>query len=921
MNPSTNRTLEDDIALLSDLLEKALFTQGGKHLLDTVQQIRLLSESWRLEADSKKRTKIQANIQSTISALSPEIRQDVIRANAIFFHLVNAAEQNQRIRRNQSYQTDNTKTLQPFSIENTIVKLKESGYTAADIKEALPHLSLHLIITAHPTEATKRDVLNIQKRLSHTLKELDNCFLTENEINFIKEKILNEVVLLWQSNELNDKKPTVIDEVKNGLYYFDKTLFDVLPDIHREMYVSLLNHFPDEEWEIPNFLHFGSWIGGDRDGNPFVTHEITWQTLKLQQDLLLKKYLAEFDHLIERYSYCTKRIKVTQELIDLVEEKEDKYLSARRKWPAETEYYRRALTFMRYRLKKIGVNDALAYHTPEELLAELRIIRESLKLHLPFHDELRHISRFIRQIELFGFHLTSLEVRNHSGEHESALSEILAKVNLATDYSSLLETEKVAVLTRILQDPRPLLLHGEIYSEKTQEVIATFKTIKQAHEKFGKIAIPNYLVSMTQSPSDLLEVLVFAKEVGLYYLSPTGEITSTLNIVPLFETIEDLATGQKTMCKLFEMPIYKHHLALQNNQQEIMLGYSDGTKDGGALTANWEIYKAQIAISESAKTYDVHVKFFHGKGGSLGRGGDALNRSIASLPPQTVINGVKITEQGEVLASRYLLKDIASRSLEQAASMLLQIVTTSLKTAKNSDEPYQEKYCMDALNEISKTAYAKYRSLVFDNEDLFNYYNDVSPLNKFAELNTGSRPMHRVTTPSFTSLRAIPWVFGWIQNRQTIPAWFAAGTGLQAFADSKKGNLEIMRKMYHEWPLFTKTINNLHLALMMADMPMGKTYTALAQNQQAAEQIFDSIQEEYEKTKNIIMQITEVDELLKHSPIVKESLLRRNFYLDPLNFLQVNLLNAASNENTTPEQLTQILLTIKGIAAGLRNTG
>jgi len=916
---NADRLLSDDIELLADLLNKVLYTQGGQELIDKVGEIRLLLAEWRNDAS------VEAKIHSTIEALPLETRQDIIRANAIFFHLVNVAEQNHRIRRNHSYQLEDTKTIQPFSIENAIVKLKDAGYTSEDIIEAMPHLSLKLIITAHPTEATKRQVLNIQKRLGTRLKELNNPFLTENEQEFIKENILNEVTLLWQSNELNAKKPIVLDEVKGGLYYFDKTLFSVLPEIHREMERSLRKHFPDVEWEVPSFLKFGSWIGGDRDGNPFVTHDVTWNTLTLQRELVIEKYLEAIDHLIDRYSYCTTRIRVTVDLVKLVKEKEDKYLTASQKWPVETEYYRRALTFIRYRLTKVGDTDGMGYKNPDELLEELGIIRESLKYHLPYKDEMRRINRFIRQLELFGFHLASLEVRNHSGEHEIAMSEILAKVNITKDYAAISEEKKQEVLNRMLTDPRPLLLPGESYSEKTREVIATFKTIKRAHDTYGAVAIPIYLISMTQAPSDLLEVLVFAKEVGLYYLSPDGIVSSSLNVVPLFETIEDLATSQSTMRRMFEMPLYRHHLKLMGDKQEVMVGYSDGSKDGGSLTANWEIFKAQIDVTKLAEEYGVEVKFFHGKGGSLGRGGAPLNRSIISQPPQTAINGVKITEQGEVLAFRYLFEDIAARSLEQAASTLLQTVTVSLKTAKDN-AVYQEKYWIDSLNEISEEAFKKYHSLVFGDEDLFAYYNDVSPLNKFVHLNIGSRPMHRTANPSFLSLRAIPWVFGWMQNRQLIPAWYAAGTGLTTFAEAKEDNIDIMRRMYKEWPYFTHIIDNLHMALTLADMRVGETYTALAKNQEAAKRIFSDIKEEYEKTKAIVLQIVEVEDLLGHYPRIQESMQRRGSYLDSLNFIQVELLSvlhgeAELSEREESELLTLVLLTINGIVAGLRNTG
>ena len=920
------RSLHADIELLSNLLDEVLFTHGGQVLLDMVDKIKMLTTTWRLEPNETSRKAIESKIKEEIAALPHDVRQDVIRAYTLFLHMINIAEQNYRIRRNSSFELEDMKESQPLSIENTVVTLKEAGYTAEDIMEAIPYLSLRLIITAHPTEATKRTVLDIQKRLGSRLKELDNPFLSETEQKFIKENILNEVVLLWQTNELHNKKPEVLDEVKNGLYYFDKTFFNVLPAVHRELRVCLEKHFPEKEWKVPNFLRFGSWIGGDRDGNPFVTHEFTWNTLLLQRDLILHKYLQAIDYLIDRYSYCATRINVAPELIKLINEKEDLYLSDNQKWPVESEVYRRALSFMRMRLASVGTESNTAYKNPEELLADLAIIRDSLKSHLPSQDELRRINRFMRQIELFGFHLTPLDVRNHSGEHQWAISEILAKVNITKNYETLPEEEKLKVLNQVLTDPRPLLLTHEDYSEKTREVIATFKTIKKTHDYFGSVAIPTYIISMTQSPSDLLEVLVFSKEVGLYHLSPEGIVSSTLNITPLFETIEDLRIGQILMRRLFEMPIYRHHLALLDHKQEIMVGYSDGSKDGGALTSNWKIYKAQIDITKMSNDFNIQVTFFHGRGGSLGRGGNPVNRSIVSQPPQTVLNGVKITEQGEVLASRYLVRDIATRNLEQAASSLLQTTISTLKASKNPDVLYQQQYWIDSLEQIAEAAFDKYRSLIFNDEDLFNYYTDVSPINTFVNLNIGSRPMHRVANPTFANLRAIPWVFGWMQNRQLIPGWYGAGTGLQMFADADKGNLKIMQTLYKDWSHFKTIIDNLHIALITADMSVGEIYLSLAKNQEAAKRIFANINDEYERTKNIILKIVGVNELVEHFPTIKESASRRRLYLDPLHFLQVEMLGALNNSTDTDEKennelLTQALLTINGIVVGLRNTG
>lgn len=380
------------------------------------------------------------------------------------------------------------------------------------------------------------------------------------------------------------------------------------------------------------------------------------------------------------------------------------------------------------------------------------------------------------------------------------------------------------------------------------------------------------------------------------------------------------------MSQLFDVPIYRHHLGLLNNYQEIMVGYSDGSKDGGTLTANWKIYKAQLEINELAEEYGIHVEFFHGRGGSLGRGGGELTRSIMSQPPQSAVNGFKVTEQGEVLSTRYLLPEIGYRNLEQAAATLLETVAVTLKASKDNGSVQLDPVFVESLDEISETAFSKYRSLIFEDDDLFEYYNDVSPLKNFANLNIGSRPMHRVANPSFFSLRAIPWVFGWMQNRQLLPGWYAAGTGLKTFADAKEGNLEIMRKMYSQWPLFTAMINNLHAALMKADMQIAKAYIPLAKNQKAAERIFANIEQEYKTTKEIVLRISEDDELLARFPLDRESALHRTPHIDPLNLLQVDLLrelygNGEIDEKTEKELITQLLLTINGIVAGLRNTG
>ncbi|WP_082233915.1 phosphoenolpyruvate carboxylase [Halobacillus massiliensis] len=906
--------LRRDVNLLGSILGDILVHHGGEKLLNKVENIRKLTKEIRSNQNYEAYTQLKEEIKD----LKPPLRSQVIRAFSIYFHLVNIAEQNHRIRRRREYQLREDHGAQPYSLESAVLNLKENNIDKTVIQDVLNTLSLELIITAHPTEATKRTVLEIQKRIAGILKELDSAQLTKGEKENLEESLFNEVTVLWQTDELRERKPTVMDEVRNGLYYFDQTLFDVLPDIHQELENRLSEVYPEENWQVPNILHFGSWIGGDRDGNPNVTPDITWDTLKKQRQLVLKKYEAVLIELMKRFSHSTNRIHISESFIQSVTE-DEKHLPKDKVWRAESEIYRRKFAIILEKIRQVGKSEH-GYDTAEELLDDLYEIQNSVKEHHPTKHELKMLQKLVRQVKLFGFHLATLDIRNHSGEHESAIDELLKNVGITEDYSQLPENEKVKLLENVLKDPRPITLLNEDYSEETQEMLKVFHLIREAHKEFGERSIQVYLISMTESASDLLEVLVLAKEAGIYRLHTNGEIESSLNVAPLLETVDDLKAGPEILKSLFEMDVYRKHLNNLGSNQEIMLGYSDGSKDGGTLTANWRLYKAQQEIHDMAKEYNVGLKFFHGRGGSLGRGGGPLNRSIASQPLDTLGDGVKITEQGEVLSSRYLIREIAYRSLEQGISTLLEgaaNISKETEQANSWDDLWE-----DVMETAANVSLEKYQSLVFKDEDFLTYFNDVTPLQEISELNIGSRPMKRKDSTKFENLRAIPWVFAWTQNRQLIPAWYASGTGLKEFADQDEKNLTHLQNMYNNWPFFRSTIDNLQMALTKADLFTAKEYTELAGDKDMGERIFNNIAEEYEKTKDILLKITGDNELLDHQPTIQESVKLRNPYVDPLNFLQVELIkNLRNHENGHDELLTEVLLTISGIAAGLRNTG
>jgi phosphoenolpyruvate carboxylase len=912
---SSSLPLRRDIKTLGHILGEILVHHGGMQLLEKVEKLRVMAITLRKNDDKD----IYNELKEEIVNLDPPMRKQVIRAFSIYFHLINAAELNHRIRRRREYQLQDDHVVQKASIESAILSLKENKIDEATIQNVLNTISLELVITAHPTEATKRSVIEIQKRIATILKNLDNTTLTKKERKKLEDSLLNEVTILWQTEELRERKPTVIDEVRNGLYYFDQTFFDVLPDIHQDLEEGLTEQFPKHKWEVPNFLHFGSWIGGDRDGNPNVTPEVTWETLIRQRELAIKKYKEALVELMKRFSHSTTRAKVSEELIVNVENDEKTYLKIEKRWPVETEVYRRKIAIIIKRLKEVG-NSEIGYQSANELLDDLLLIHQSVNNHQPADRELKMLNKLIRQVQLFGFHLATLDIRNHSGEHEAAITEILRKVKVTDDYAALSEDEKMKTLENVLMDPRPVLLLNEDYSKETQEMIKVFTMIKEAHETFGKKSILVYLVSMTQSASDLLEVLVLAKEAGIYRLHADGTVESHLNVAPLLETVDDLIAGPNIMETLFNLDVYRNHLKIHGDSQEIMLGYSDGSKDGGTLTANWKLYKAQLEIHDMAKRHNIGLKFFHGRGGSLGRGGGPLNRSILSQPRETLGDGVKITEQGEVLSSRYLLEDIAYRSLEQATSTLIE---ASVNLSEESEQQHlREKAWEEAMEEISGISLKKYQSLVFEDPDFLTYFTEATPLNEVGELNIGSRPSKRKNRNRFEDLRAIPWVFAWTQSRQLIPAWYAAGSGLESFASKGEENLKLLQRMYEEWPFFRSTIDNLQMALMKADIRTAKEYISLVHDKEIADRIFGNIVEEYETTKAVLLKISDDEELLDHSPNIKESVHRRNPYVDPLNFLQVELIKELrEQEEPNEELLTEVLLTISGIAAGLRNTG
>jgi len=919
---NSNNLLRRDVRFLGNILGEVLVHQGGNELLNIVEKVRELSKSLRAGFIPE----LYDEFKRVIMSLDPEIRHQVIRAFAIYFQLVNIAEQNHRIRRKRDYERSAGEAIQPGSIENVVLALKEDKISYEEVQDIIAGISLELVMTAHPTEAMRRAILDIHKRISEDVMELDNPNLTFREREQLREKLLNEVLTLWQTDELRDRKPTVLDEVRNGLYYFHETLFDVLPEVYQELERCLTKYYPAHQWHVPTYLRFGSWIGGDRDGNPSVTSDVTWETLKMHRQMALFKYEQVLKELLRTMSFSVGVIEVSEELKASIEvDRELIEVKRLEFWHNEKEPYRVKISFMLEKLSNIldesTKGTPLRYNSPQEFIQELLIIDRSLRYHYADFVADTHIRKLIRQIELFGFHMSTLDIRQHSQEHENAMTEILSHMQIVEDYSALTEEEKIDLLNRVLNDPRPLTSIHIKYSESTNECLDVYRTIYRAQDEFGVNCISSYLISMTQGASDMLEVMVFAKEVGLFKKFKNGDLRCTIQAVPLFETIEDLHAAPEIMKTLFNLPIYREAVRSMNNQHEIMLGYSDSNKDGGVVTANWELRVALNEITAAASEYGVKLKFFHGRGGSLGRGGMPLNRSIMAQPPHTIGAGIKITEQGEVLSSRYSMKGIAYRSLEQATSALI----TAALCARREEKEEHEREWEDIVRNMSERSLTKYQDLIFRDADFLTFFKESTPLPEVGELNIGSRPSKRKNSDRFEDLRAIPWVFAWTQSRYLMPAWYAAGTGIQSFYQDKEENLDTLRQMYEHFPFFRSLIDGLQMALAKADLIIAKEYAGMISDDVIRDRIFSSIEEEFHLTSSLILKITGQQEILDNSRVIQESIRLRNPYVDPLSYLQVQLLTELrtlrDQGEDDPELLREVLLTINGIAAGLRNTG
>ena len=910
--------LSATIHFFGDLLGRVIRGQAGEATLELEERVRALAKAVRAVPEPGPAAELRALVARTTI---PEAR-DLLRAFSAYFALVNLAEQLQRgwVLRDRARARPGVPRAE--SIAAAVAGLAREGVSAEALQHWLDAAEIVPVFTAHPTEARRRTTLERLRRIADAVERLHAPDLLPAEADEIARLVEEEVVVLWQSDEVRAVRPRVLDEVQNGLYYFEAGLFDLVPRLYRDLEAAFRESYPGHAWRVPSVLRFGSWIGGDRDGNPFVTPEVTVEAARRLRVAAIRRQLAAVEDLGGRLSQSTREVRVSEELLASIAEDDarDAVLTTElgRRHPHEP--YRRKCGHIQRKLAR-ALDHALhhrpaffrdaplpadggRYHRREELIADLEVMERSLLAHggaVIAGGVLRDV---LRGVEVFGLHLATLDVRQHSERHAAALAEVLAQAGVCPDYRALDEGARVALLSRALEDPRPLVPVQPAYSKEAREVIDTFRTAAAIVAELSPEAIHTVIVSMTRGASDVLAALVLAREAGL-----------PVDVAPLFETLDDLGAAPAVVRACLRVPAYREHLRGRGGVQEVMLGYSDSNKDAGFVAANWALYRAQRELRDVAAEEGIELRFFHGRGGAIGRGGGPANQAILAQPPGTVGSRLRLTEQGEVIADRYGLPVLAQRHLEQLVNAMLRAGFAH----PTPPEPAWE----SAIERLAALARDHYRALVYGDPGFLRYFRAATPIAEIGRLNLGSRPASRKASDSIEDLRAIPWVFSWMQSRHTLPGWYGLGHALEVYA-AEPGALPRLQKMYEAWPFFRTMIDSAQMILGKADLHIAARYAELVPDREVAASVFGRIEAEHERATRMLCQVARAQEILDYAPVLQRSIALRNPYVDPMSYIQVELLERLRAAPAGPDHEAledAIMLSISGIAAGLKNTG
>ena len=922
MNPPIN-ALSDEAKMLPDLLGQVIIEQEGKDVFDIVELLRQGFIQQRLEPSSEKK----AALLKAIEELGVDSLDRVIHAFTTFFHLANINEEYS----NQKSRAANEKAGETWdnSFLDTIQTFKNEGKSLENILELISDLNYYPTFTAHPTEAKRPIVLEALQRIHKRFQEFNKSDLSEAEVLECKHRLKAMIQIFWKTEAVRPSKPTVYDEIENSLYYFRESIFACLPEIYRDLENAIKQVYPEargQAIDIPNIVRFGTWVGGDRDGNPFVTPEITRNALRLQQVEVLEEYSRRVNELSKVLTHSSDQVELSAEFIASMDKDQvrlTKYLGEQH----TTEPYRRKLTFTVLRLKatveqvkkRLGDGvpsfDPLAFRDEEQFKNELILVRDSLIQNNEANLTRGILQDLLRLLDSCGFYLSKMDIRQESTLHSQAIHEIGLTLDEPIDYYSMGESERQSWLTKRLLDTEELAYDRRQITLQSADIIAVFELMSEMRDEVSQDCFGSYIISMTHEASHLLEVALLAKMSGLIQTDANGKVSSQIHIAPLFETVVDLEHAEPTLESLFSNPVYRQLLAFTNDTQEIMLGYSDSCKDGGILASSWNLYKSQLSIVSVTEKHDIRCLLFHGRGGTIGRGGGPTHESILSQPKGTVKGGIKFTEQGEVLSFKYNFKDTARYELTVGITGLMK---ASDPANENTDDP-DHIAMMERLTEKGEQAF---RKLTDDNVATMQYFYETTPSNEIGLLNIGSRPSHRKKADySKKSIRAIGWVFGWSQSRQNIPGWYGLGSALEdAIAD---GGLPTLQAMQKNWRYFQNLIGNSEMVILKTDQEVAEQYSHLCSDSDIAKTTYSQMKAEYDLSIDKIREITNVQEMMASFPEIGQSVRWRNAYLDPLNYIQVLLLERLSKEDDRmqSEWLKPALDSINGIATGLRNTG
>lgn len=913
--PDKDLPLREDIRLLGRLLGDTIREQEGEAVFDVVEHIRQTSIRFHRDEDKVARQELE----TALNSLSRGRTNQIIRAYSYFSHLANIAEDQHHVRRSRAHAMA-ASSPRGGTITRALNLALKAGVTQSDLQRFFASALVCPVLTAHPTEVRRKSTIDREMEIAQILSQRDRQRLTPEETAVSEEALRRAILTLWQTSILRRNRLKVIDEVVNGLSYYDYTFFQELP----RFYATLEDQLAaiDPIWatqELPSFLRMGSWIGGDRDGNPFVTADALRQALQLQSKHAIGFYLGEIHLLGSELSLDGRYVSISEQMQNLVD------ISPDHSPHRQDEPYRRAISGIYARLaetaKTLGygeiarhaVGEAAAYACAEDLTEDLSILHRSLISNGSSALSRGRLRKLRRAVNVFGFHLASIDLRQNADVHERVIAELFEQAIPGTGYVQMSEKGRVSLLLEELRTPRLLTSPFLDYSKETASELAIVHEAARAHGLYGRVAVPNYVISKASSPSDILEVALLLKEAGLLR-TRDGEMS--VNIVPLFETIDDLRQCGQVMDELFSTPDYLRLLRSRNQTQEVMLGYSDSNKDGGFLTSGWELYKAEIKLVEVFQRHGVALRLFHGRGGSVGRGGGPSYQAILAQPGGAVQGAIRVTEQGEVIAGKYSNPDLGRRNLEIMAAATLEASLLHTGAPAPRDE------YLKAMEELSDSAYRAYRNLVYETDGFERYFWESTVIGEIANLNIGSRPASRTNSRRIEDLRAIPWVFGWAQCRLMLPGWYGFGSAVNAWLEKHSdAGLSLLQEMYREWPFFEALLSNMDMVLAKSNIAIASRYAKLVEDEDLREAIFPRLRREWEDSIGRLLAITGQNALLDRNPLLARSIRNRFPYLDPLNHLQIELLKRHRAGDADDRVVQGIHLSINGIAAGLRNSG